>query len=97
MSNFDFIRVEGYGVRKNGVSRNGNAYDFIPVYITFDPPVASHITGRAAAVVNVDTDDFNRIKPCPGEEFTVTLTSTNNFGLKISHWISRGRVELDLL
>lgn len=97
MSNFDFIHVEGFGVRKNGVSKQGNAYDFIPVHITYDPPASSHITGRAAAVVNVDTDDFNRINPRPGEDFTVTLTPSNNFGLRISHWISRGRVDLDLL
>lgn len=96
MSNFDIIRIEGVGTRRKGVSSRGNAYDFVPVHITYDPRPGSKVEGRCAAEVLVDNDAVDRIRPVPGEEFTVTLNQSCN-GLRIVHWISRGRVELDLL
>lgn len=96
MSNFDIIRIEGVGSRRKGVSGRGNAYDFVPVHITYDPKPGSNVSGRCAAEVLVDTNAVDRIRPQPGEEFTVTLTQTRS-GLRVDHWISRGRVELELL
>lgn len=96
MNNFDIIRIEGVGVRRKGVSSRGNAYDFVPVHITYEPKQGANVTGRCAAEVLVDTESVARIQPVPEEEFTVTLTQTRA-GLRIDHWISRGRVELELL
>lgn len=96
MSNFDFITVVGVGSRRSGVSKSGNAYDFVPVFITYDPAPGDKINGKAAAEVLVDTDTVNRILPQPGDEFTVCLNKTRS-GVSVTHWISRGRVDLDLL
>lgn len=96
MSNFDFITVVGVGARRNGVSKAGNAYDFCPVYITFEPGTNESVNGKVAAEVLVDTDTVYRVRPVPGDEFTVCLNKSRS-GVTISHWISRGRVDLDLL
>lgn len=96
MNNFDFITVVGVGTRRSGVSKSGNAYDFVPVHITYDPAPGDKINGKAAAEVLVDTAIVNRLMPEPGDEFTVCLNKTRN-GVNITHWISRGRVDLDLL
>ena len=96
MSNFDFITVVGVGTRRNGVSKSGNAYDFTPVHIVYDPAPGDKINGKAAAEVLVDTDTMHRINPAPGDEFTVCLNKTRS-GVSVTHWISRGRVDLDLL
>lgn len=96
MNTFDIIRVEGIGPRRKGVSKSGNAYDFVPVHITYDPKPGSNITGRAAAEILVDTADVDRIRPQPGEEFTVTLIQSRS-GLSVAHWIERGRVEITTL
>lgn len=97
MSNFDFIHVEGIGNRRHGVSKSGNAYDFIPVHITYDGKPRDGVRGRCAAVCNVDTETVQRINPQPGDDFTVTLSLGSNFGVTISHWVARGHVDLDLL
>lgn len=96
MSNFDFITVVGVGTRRNGVSKSGNAYDFVPVYITYNPAPGDKIIGLAAADVLVDTDTYNRVLPHPGEEFTVCLNKSRT-GVSVTHWISRGRVDLELM
>lgn len=97
MNQFDVIQVMGVGQRKKGVSKTGNAYDFVPVHICYTPTARDRVTGTAVAVVNVDTETFTRISPAPGEEFTVCLGPGANFSVAVTHWISRGRVDLDLL
>lgn len=68
------VNIVGVGKRKSGVSKSGNAYDFIPLCLTFEDP--QRVTGQRCCEVNADFDELASAAPsgiAPGDCIEVVM------------------------
>lgn len=68
-------KIVGCGVRRNGVSKSGNPYDFVEVAFTFS---SKAMNGLMAGSCAIDTSEFERFKIAPGCEVEAFIFYRNH-------------------